>query len=455
MVQSKVALPRRLMCAETARELFRFLAEQVENFLQTYHMDRLKAHIMNGSGASEKDSFLKLGFTFSFAFSQQSLNEGKLLYWTKGFNIPDAIGQDVCALLQEQLDELHVPVLVAALVNDTVGTLVARSYQSPGSNSTVLGAVFGTGTNGAYVEKAENITKLRQQERDGSFSIPTGEMILNTEWGSFDNELSILPNTAFDIAVDRESVHPGIQMFEKRVSGLFIGEILRHVLLDIAQYSSTFIIPTSSPLYEQYSMGSSFLSSAASDSSSDLKVISADLKRIVHVDLSTEDAKAVKKLVLAINKRAARLAGVAIAAVVLNSGRLSFALPDKTLTTRENTIPFTSRSDAGAYSSHSKSLAPAVLALCRRMRKAFRRSYSWISTSNQTSRKVHNGGQAIVDVGVDGSLIEFCPGFEDTMRSTLQDIEEIGIEGEQKITIGISKDGSGVGAALVARMAGL
>lgn len=42
---------------------------------------------------------------------------------------------------------------MAALVNDTVGTLMVRSYTAPGNGAAVLVAIFGTGTNGAYVEK--------------------------------------------------------------------------------------------------------------------------------------------------------------------------------------------------------------------------------------------------------------------------------------------------------------
>ena len=55
----------------------------------------------------------------------------------------------------------------------------------------------------------------------------TGLMVVNTEWGSFDNELSVLPTTKYDVALDAASVNPGIQMFEKRVSGMFLGELLR------------------------------------------------------------------------------------------------------------------------------------------------------------------------------------------------------------------------------------
>lgn len=165
--------------------------------------------------------------------NQVGINKGLLMRWTKGFDIQDAVGKDVCALLQTEIDELHLPVKVAALVNDTVGTLMARSYASPGKTGTLLGAIFGTGTNGAYVEKLNKVTKLTNTKDVGEFDKSTGEMIVNTEWGSFDNSLRTLPNTPYDVELDEKSVNPGIQMFEKRVSGMFLGELLRLALVKL------------------------------------------------------------------------------------------------------------------------------------------------------------------------------------------------------------------------------
>ena len=59
----------------------------------------------------------------------------------------------------------------------------------------------------------------------------------------------------------------------------------------------------------------------------------------------------------------------------------------------------------------------------------------------------------IVDVGVDGSLVEFYPNFEEYIREALREVPEIGVWGEKRIRIGIAKDGSGVGAALIALVA--
>ncbi|KFX94231.1 hypothetical protein O988_06415, partial [Pseudogymnoascus sp. VKM F-3808] len=59
----------------------------------------------------------------------------------------------------------------------------------------------------------------------------------------------------------------------------------------------------------------------------------------------------------------------------------------------------------------------------------------------------------IVDIGVDGSLVEFYPGFEEHIRAALRVVGGMGQKGEERVRIGIAKDGSGVGAALIALVA--
>lgn len=40
-----------------------------------------------------------VGFCFSFALEQEALNSGKLMVWTKGFDVDGVIGKDVVQLL--------------------------------------------------------------------------------------------------------------------------------------------------------------------------------------------------------------------------------------------------------------------------------------------------------------------------------------------------------------------
>ena len=48
-------------------------------------------------------------------------------------------------ILQAEIDKRKLPVHVAAILNDTVGTLMARSYTAPSEHGSLIGAVFGTG----------------------------------------------------------------------------------------------------------------------------------------------------------------------------------------------------------------------------------------------------------------------------------------------------------------------
>ena len=341
--QSKVAVPRALMETQSAKELFSFLAKQIERFLKTHHDDQFAAHIRRPSVQN-----FDLGFTFSFPVQQLSINRGLLVRWTKGFEIEEAIGQDVCALLQKEIDELGLPVRVVALVNDTVGTLMARSYTSPGKTKTLVGAIFGTGTNGAYVEKRSKVIKMdtspSNNTTNGSSENQSQQphnssdlMIVNTEWGSFDNSLTVLPTTPYDTSLDRDSNNPGIQMFEKRVSGMFLGEILRRALLDLYNHpdpevalfkdassadndlTSTTTVDDDSPLFNQWGIDTSFLSIVEEDSSDHLRITKQTLERELGVSApSTEDCVAVKQLVHAIGRRAARLSAVALAGVIIS-----------------------------------------------------------------------------------------------------------------------------------------
>lgn len=383
------------MASGTSKDLFLFLARQIEAFLRIHHNEHFEAHMRRRRDGNGEEDLFDLGFTFSFPVRQTGINSGTLIRWTKGFNIPDAVGHDVCALLQTAIDELHLPVRVAALVNDTVGTLMARSYTSPGETGTMLGAIFGTGTNGAYVEKLEKITKLQQME-GAQYDKSTGEMIINAEWGSFDNHLSVLPSTVYDHDLDAESNNPGLQMFEKRVSGMFLGEILRRVLLSLhndpkfglfkSNETSTVSVPSDSLLYRQWGLDTSLLSQVEGDATKTMADIKTALKDHLNIDNPSDtECEAVKILVHAIGKRAARLSAVPLAAILIHTGKL-------------DTDP-------------------------------------------------------VVDIGVDGSVVEFYPKFEDYIREALREVPQVGTAGEKKVRIGISKDGSGVGAALIALVA--
>ncbi len=69
---------------------------------------------------------------------------------------------------------------VAALINDSVGTLAGGCYMD---SDTKIGIILGTGTNACYVEQASNISALGKKNGHGQ---QRPLMAINTEWGNFD-----------------------------------------------------------------------------------------------------------------------------------------------------------------------------------------------------------------------------------------------------------------------------
>lgn len=191
--------------------IFNFIAENIEKFLEHPEI--------------ETELPLKLGFTFSFPVQQESLAHGRILGWSKEIECNDVIGMDAVALLQVALHSRGLEIAVEALINDTVGTLLAQVYRD---KKTKMSVILGTGSNAAYVEQCSHLTK----EENESNKVVT---VINIEWGSFGDGANFLPTTRFDALLDEESKNPGIQRFEKMISGMYLGEIFRLILLEAVE----------------------------------------------------------------------------------------------------------------------------------------------------------------------------------------------------------------------------
>ena len=100
-----------------------------------------------------------------------------------------------------------------------------------------IGMILGTGTNACYLEEIKDIGTINQEEFTAQ-----KHMVINTEWGAFgDNgELDFI-RTKWDRAVDDNSVNKGKQIFEKMISGMYMGELIRQVLVDLIKDDLIFI----------------------------------------------------------------------------------------------------------------------------------------------------------------------------------------------------------------------
>lgn len=67
-------------------------------------------------------SDLYLGFTFPFAMEKESIHQAIITSLSKNYEIQNAVGKDVCTLMQDALNRASVGVKCVAVVNDVCGT---------------------------------------------------------------------------------------------------------------------------------------------------------------------------------------------------------------------------------------------------------------------------------------------------------------------------------------------
>ncbi|GJS26474.1 hexokinase [Tanacetum coccineum] len=209
---TEVSIPQSRMTG-TCKELFDFIAGKLAEFIATEGEDM---RIPPGTQRQH-------GFTFSFPVKQTSIDRGTLE--TCQTNVyAKQLNKDMVVELTKCMEEAGIDMRVAALVNDTVGTLARGKYSDP---DVIAAVILGTGTNAAYIERVDAIPKWEGTPPKSR------EMVINMEWGNFQSPH--LPLMEYDESLDANSKHPEKQIFEKMISGMYLGEIVRLVLLKMAQ----------------------------------------------------------------------------------------------------------------------------------------------------------------------------------------------------------------------------
>ncbi|XP_014275878.1 hexokinase type 2 isoform X9 [Halyomorpha halys] len=302
-MQSKIyVIPQDVMVG-TSKNLFNHIAVCLADFTMEHKVN--------------KDN-LPLGFTFSFPLSQKGLSQGILQRWTKGFNCPEAIGKDVVELLREAIDshgDLHIDIM--AILNDTTGTLMSCAWKN---HNTKIGVILGTGTNACYVEKIENVIDF-----DGDNSKPI--VLVNTEWGAFgDNgELEFI-KTAYDKEVDQNSINPGSQLHEKLISGMYLGEIVRLILVKFINDKLILEGRVTEQISQRGTLPSEFLSTVESDKRGSFKECRKALATLGYYQVTDEDCNSIRFVCECVSRRAAHLAAAALATLINKMGYSSLTI---------------------------------------------------------------------------------------------------------------------------------
>ncbi|KAI1900904.1 hypothetical protein AGOR_G00054640 [Albula goreensis] len=283
----------------TAEMLFDYIAECISDFLTKHNLKHKK---------------LPLGFTFSFPVRHEDLDKGILLNWTKGFKASGAEGNNVVGLLRDAIKRRgDFEMDVVAMVNDTVATMISCYYED---RSCEVGMIVGTGCNACYMEEMRTVELVEGEE---------GRMCVNTEWGAFgaNGELEEF-RLEYDRVVDEMSINPGQQLYEKLISGKYMGELVRLVLLKLVNEELLFNGEASDLLKTRGSFETRFVSQVESGSlpSPPVGSDSGDRKQIYNILTtfgllpSEMDCDIVRLTCESVSTRAAHMCGAGLAGVI-------------------------------------------------------------------------------------------------------------------------------------------
>ena len=164
----------------------------------------------------KREEEMPIGYCFSYPTESIPGGDARLLRWTKGVDIREMVGQFVGKPLLDYLNEKNkIRFTGVKVLNDTIASLFAgltdKSYDA------YIGLIVGTGTNMATFIPSDKITKL-----DPECHVQ-GLIPVNLESGNFYPPFL----TAVDDTVAATSDSLGKQRFEKAVSGMYLGDILK------------------------------------------------------------------------------------------------------------------------------------------------------------------------------------------------------------------------------------
>ncbi|KAL3997698.1 Hexokinase [Acanthocheilonema viteae] len=256
---------------------------------------------------------LPVGFTFSYPCDQKNLRSATLLRWTKGFETTGVVGEDVVELLEQSIARRgDIKVKVVALINDTVGTMVAAAHGNDGECH--IGVIIATGTNASYMEDASKI-KYGLSKATTEYKYP--KMIIDTEWGGFgDHSEADYILTQYDKIVDSRSEHPGVNTFDKLVGGKCMGEVVRVVLEKLTRARVLFNGKGSDTLFKQDSFPTKYISEILSDESGSYVHMRDILDELGIDHYSFSDMLLLREVCIVVSRRSANLGAAAIACVL-------------------------------------------------------------------------------------------------------------------------------------------
>lgn len=245
----------------------------------------------------------RIGFCFSYPTEMLPSKDGRLICFAKEIKALEVVGELIGKNLIEAMDAMDIQTPERVIVlNDTVATLLAGvDYQGRQFDS-YIGFILGTGTNTSYIEKNVNILKHQGLNQADT-------MIINVESGGMRKIL----RGKLDVVFDQSTANPGVHVFEKMISGAYLGLLALLTFKQCAE-DGLLSVPTADTIrnlsdletkelndFMAYPYGENSLAKACAGSCEDARLLYSIADRLI--------------------ERAAKLTAVNLSAVAVKTGR--------------------------------------------------------------------------------------------------------------------------------------
>lgn len=152
-----------------------------------------------------------------------------------------------------------------SIINDSSATLLSRAYEDP---STRFAVILGTGFNIAVHLPVSALATTKYKGYPQKWLDEASHVLVNTELSMFGK--NVFPTTRWDEQLNETHVRPDFQPFEHMISGRYLGEVVRLIIVEAVRTAGLFSGEMPEKLSELYSLDTGTLAAMEMDESKTL-----------------------------------------------------------------------------------------------------------------------------------------------------------------------------------------
>lgn len=277
--------------------------------------DRIASAVAEVGVGQPNGQPLPMGLSWSFPVEQTSIHSGNLLAMGKGFLATEGtLGSDLSELIMAPCRARNLNVHMDAIVNDSSATLLSRAYEDP---STRFAVILGTGFNIAVHLPVRALASSKYGSRPQRWLDEAEHVLVNTELSMFGK--NVFPTTRWDDQLNDNHVRPDFQPFEHMISGRYLGEVVRLIVVEAIRTTGLFSGETPEKLSEPYSLDTGTIAAIETDETPTLSQASSlfQTRHPLPKPASTSDMAFVRQIAQLVSHRAAAYLAAGIHALWL------------------------------------------------------------------------------------------------------------------------------------------